>query len=251
VGSKQGNIVGTGDTPVGDAELAPWTATVTDKNGGTQSTADAALAHANAAGIAELWLLHSTSNATWTPDSSTGDSASDGAEVSALNLLDIKVLHAEAHSTGKGESDLLVVNGNAIGSSDQVNGMCSLSIPAVLDLVCLTANGGLGKDGVTSEAANVATFDVASGSLTGSVSQADSSGGQAPQLPTPSQAAGGGNFSTPPSTGSGTPAPQARGLLPFTGADSLRMVLLAIATSFVGATMTLFARRRRTLGQPG
>ena len=120
-GTQSGNLIGTGDTPVGDAEVAPWTATVGNKDGGVQSHADAALAHARVPDVVELWVLHSSSDATWTPDSSTGDAQSDGAEVSALSMLDIKVLHSETHSTGKGQSDLLVVNGNEIGSSDQAN----------------------------------------------------------------------------------------------------------------------------------
>ena len=248
VGSKSGNLIGTGSTPVGDAEVAPWAATVTHKNGGTQSASEAALAHANGAGLIEVWLLHSRSLAGWTPAASTGDSSSDGAEVSALNMLDIKILHSEAHSTGKGEADLLVVNGNAIGSSDQANGACKLSIPALLDLNCLTASGGPGKDGLTSETADVATFGLGSGSLTGTVSGAASSGGKAPeQLPTPSQAASGGEISSPDQTPGSLPSPQARGTLPFTGADSLRMALEAIATSGIGGTLTLLARRRRSV----
>jgi len=248
VGSKGGNIIGTGDTPAGDAELAPWTAAVTNKNGGTQSAAEAALAHANAAGVAEVWVLHSKSLASWSPAASTGDSYSDGAEVSALGMLDVKVLHSEAHSTGKGHSDLLVVNDNEIGSSDQFNGMCSLSVPAVLDLICLTANGGVGKDGVTTEDVSVATFDVGGGALGGTVSGATASGGadSPASTPTPEQrGTTGGSLSSPGRPAAHLPAPEQAAALPFTGADTARAALLALATTMIGGVMTAFGRRRR------
>ncbi|HEX4654857.1 MAG TPA: hypothetical protein VH274_03845 [Mycobacteriales bacterium] len=244
-GSKTGNLIGTGDTPIGDAEVAPWSAKVANAGGGYQSHAEAALAHAKVADLVELWLLHSQSDATWTPDASTGDAQSDGAEVSALGMLDIKVLHSEAHSTGKGHSDLLVVNDNEIGSSDQANGACKLDLSPVLNLLCLTASGGTGKNGVTSAASDVATFDVGGGSLTGTISGSASSGGAAgtPELPAPSQAAnrGGGR-----SSGARAPAATpAQASLPFTGADAERSAVVALALAMIGVTATMFGRRRR------
>ena len=246
VGAKSGNLIGTGDTPIGDAEVAPWTAKVSNTGGGYQSHADAALAHANAADLLELWLLHSQSDATWTPDASTGDAQSDGAEVSALGMLDIKVLHSEAHSTGKSHSDLLVVNGTEIGSSDQANGACKIDASPLLNLLCLTANGGEGKNGVTSSAADVATFDIGGGSVTGTISGASSSGATAgaPALPTPSQAAHRGGSRQSPAHTPAAPAPQASAL-PFTGADAERSAMVALALTMIGATTTLFGRRRR------
>ena len=243
-GSKSGNLIGTGSTPIGDAEVAPWTAKVTDNNGGHQSHADAALAHADAADLIEVWLLHSTSDATWTPGSSTGDAVSDGAEVSALGQLDIKVLHSEAHSTGKGHSDLLVVNGNEIGSSDQSNGACKLDLDPVINVLCLQASGGPGKGGVTTAASDVATFGLGGGSLTGTISGTTSSGGVAgtPNLPTPSQAANRGGSRE---SASHVPAAPSHSALPFTGADTERSLLVALAMTMIGAATTLLGRRRR------
>ena len=244
-GSKSGNLIGTGSTPVGDAEVAPWTAKVIDNNGGHQSHADAALAHADAASLLELWLLHSTSDATWSPGSSTGDATSDGAEVSALSMLDIKVLHSEAHSTGKGHSDLLVINGNEIGSSDQANGACKLDLDPVLNVLCLQASGGPGKGGVTSAASDVATFGIGGGSLTGTVSGSTSSGGTAatPNLPSPSQAADrGGSRESAAHVPTAAPSHSA---LPFTGADAERSLLVGLAMTMIGGTTTMFGRRRR------
>jgi hypothetical protein len=244
-GSKTGNLIGTGDTPVGDAEVAPWSAKVDNAGGGYQSHAEAALAHAKAADLVELWLLHSKSDATWTPDASTGDAQSDGAEVSALSMLDIKVLHSEAHSDGKGHSDLLVVNGNEIGSSDQANGACKLDLSPVLNLLCLQASGGQGDNGLTSAAADVATFDVGDGALTGTISGSSSAGGVAgtPALPTPSQAANrGGNQQRAARPPAATPSQAA---LPFTGADIERSATIALAVAMIGAVTTVFGRRRR------
>jgi hypothetical protein len=245
VGAKSGNLIGTGDTPIGDAEVAPWSAKVANANGGYQSHAEAALAHAKAADLLELWLLHSQSDATWTPGTSAGDAQSDGAEVSALSMLDIKVLHSEAHSTGKGHSDLLVVNGNEVGSSDQANGACKLDLSPVLNLLCLQANGGQGKDGLTSAAADVATFDIGGGALGGTISGASSSGAAGtPDLPSPSQAAHRG--STRGSAARPPVATPTQASLPFTGADAERSVTVALALAMIGATATLFGRRRRT-----
>jgi hypothetical protein len=245
VGSKQGNLLGTGSTPIGDAEVAPWAAKVTDAGGGYQSHADAALAHAKISALVELWLLHSVSDATWTPDASSGDAQSDGAEVNALDMLDIKVLHSEAHSTGKGHSDLLVVNDTEIGSSDQANGACKLDLPPLLNLLCLQANGGQGADGVTSAAADVASFDIGDGSLTGTISGASSSGGTAgtPELPTPSQAAHRSGSSE--SAGRTPAATPSQASLPFTGANAERSAAVALALTMIGAAATLFGRRRR------
>jgi len=246
--SGSGNLIGTGTTPLGDAEVAPWSASHSgDQATGYQSAAEAALAHANIGGAAEVWLLHSKSAATWTQDKSSGDSSSDGAEVSALGMLDVKVLHSEAHSNGKGKSDLLVINGNEIGSSDQANGQCDLNAEPLLHLICLTASGGTSATGVTTSQGTVVKIDVGGGALGGVISGSTSQGGvaQTPQQPTVKQhhkPAGGGqtNGSRVPNTG-----PQGGAGLPFTGSDVQRMGAIGAALAALGGAMTAFARRRR------
>jgi hypothetical protein len=247
VGSKSGNLIGTGETPIGDAEVAPWSAKVENTGGKTHSHADAAIAHAKASGLLELWVLHSTSDATWSPESSTGDAESDGAEVNALDMLDVKVLHSEAHSTGKGHSDLLVVNGTEIGSSDQANGSCKLDLEPLLNLLCLQASGGPGKDGLTSAASDVATFDIGGGGLTGTISGSSSSGGAAgtPSTPTPAQGAHRGSSRS--SAARPPVATPSQAALPFTGADTERSVAIAFALASIGGVATVFGRRRRSL----
>lgn len=250
-GSSGGNLIGTGDTPIGDAEVAPWSNKVTDDNGGVQSAAEAALAHAKVNDVVELWLLHSKSAATWNPAQSTGDSESDGAEVSALGLLDVKVLHSEAHSTGKGFSSLLVVNGTPIVSSDDAGGSCQIDASPVLNLICLTASGGAGEDGVTSATGTVAGFDVGGGAITGTVSNAAAQGsGAPPTVKEPRYAGGetsGGRVPAAHRPVAKTPVaktPDAASL-PFTGADAERLVSLALATTVLGGAMTAYGRLRR------
>jgi hypothetical protein len=247
-GSSSGNLVGTGDTPVGAAEVAPWAASAEDKDGGYAAMADAALAHANVADAVELWVLHSQSDASWTPESSAGNAQSDGAEVGALDLLTIKVLHSEAHSTGKGHSDLLVVNDNEIGSSDQFGGMCEIDASPLLHLLCLTATGGLGEDGVTSSTSDVATADVGGGALAGTVSGSSSQGGavaptaEPPAAVSPHHGGSTAGGQVPDRAPARTPA--AAGALPFTGDDTGRWAATGVALTALGGAMLAFARRR-------
>jgi hypothetical protein len=245
-GSSSGNIIGTGDTPVGDAELAPWSAQVQQSGDGSTAKAEAALAHVDIAGAFELWLLHSQSTATWTGDKSTGDSSSDGAEVSALGMLDVKVLHSEAHSGATGKSDLLVINGNEIGSNEQANGQCEIPADPVLHLLCLTADGGTSSTGVTTSDGTVVSVDIGGGQLTGTVSSSSTKGGIA-QTPAPAQQSGGSTAGGKTTNGSRLPhtTGPAAGGLPFTGSDAGRLAALGLAFAALGSAMLAFARRRR------
>jgi hypothetical protein len=244
VGHSDGNIIGTGDTPLGDAEVAPWSATVTNDNGGFQSAAEAALAHVNIADAAELWLLHSTSTATWTPDASTGDSASDGAE---LNLgggaLDVKVLHSEAHSTGKSTSSLLVINGTPVVSSSDAGGQCNIDASPLIQLLCLTASGGTGTNGLTNSGADVVDVNVGDGALPGTLVGTKTAGGGTASTPTGEQGHHQGNQHGPLPHTSGPQGHPSAGL-PFTGSDAGRLGAIAAALAALGAAMTAHGRRR-------
>jgi hypothetical protein len=245
-GSSSGNLIGTGDTPLGDAELAPWSAAAQQSSDSSAAQAEAALAHVNLADVLELWLLHSQSSAKWSADKSSGDSSSDGAEVSALGQLDIKVLHSEAHSGGKGKSDLLVINGNGIGSSDQANGQCEIPADPLLHLICLTADGGTSSTGVTTSDGTVVIVDIGGGQLTGTISSSSTKGGIAQ---TPAPAKHGGKTSSGNSN-NGSRLPHTTGPaagLPFTGSDAGRLAALGLALAALGSAMVAFARRTRGL----
>ncbi|HET6817938.1 MAG TPA: hypothetical protein VFH66_11995 [Mycobacteriales bacterium] len=246
-GSSSGNLIGTGPTPLGDAELAPWSAQVQQGSDSSTAKAEAALAHVNLANAVELWLLHSQSTATWTGDKSTGDSSSDGAEVSALGALDVKVLHSEAHSGAKGKSDLLVINGNEIGSSDQANGMCEIPADPLIHLLCLTADGGTSSTGVTTSDGTVVTVSIGGGQLNGTISNSSTKAGLA-QTPAAGQQNNGGSTAAGHVTnGSRLPhtSGPAVGSLPFTGSDAGRLAALGLAFAALGSAMLAFARRTR------
>jgi hypothetical protein len=241
VGSNNGSILTLPDNPLLVLEVAPWEAKVANAGGGTQSHAEAALLHVNldpAGSILEVWVLHSQSDSTWTPESSTGDSQSDGAEVNLLNgTLDVKVLHSEAHSTGKSESDILVLNGDPVLGSPVGNG-CDVDLDPVLKLLCLQASGGTAGD-ITSSGAEAAQATSSELGLTGDVVGASSQGGKlgtptAPKLPKPKKAK---------QVTQG--AKKATGL-PFTGTDADRMGAIAVALTAIGGTLTTMGRRRRT-----
>ena len=257
-GSNSGQLAGTGDTPVGDAEVAPWSAGVTGDSQDTRAMAEAALLHVNLKSIAEIWVLHSQSSANWSYDHASGSSQSDGAEVNAGGgALDVKVLHSETNTDGQSKSDLLVVNGNEVGSNSDANGMCAINADPVVKLGCLNASGGNGSGAgnATSSGASVADVTAGSGAVSGGIGDVGASGGTSgPQQVSPGPGEPGlGNpegGTGAPDFGSGLPhtnGPNAATGLPFTGADSSRTAAIAVALTALGGAMTAFGRRRRSL----
>lgn len=243
-GTKNGELIGTGDTPLGDAELAPWTASASKSDNSSEAAAEAALAHVDIASAVEIWLLHSTSAAKWSGDKSTGDSRSDGGEVNlGGGALDVLILHSEAHSGSKGKSDLVVINGNEIGSSDQVNGQCEIPADPLLHLICLTANGGSAANGVTTSGGQVAGATILGGQAPDvTVSKVDTKAGSTPKVSTVE-----GKKITQHGPLPHTSGPAASGQLPFTGSDAGRLAAIGAALAAIGASLTAMARRRRFL----
>ena len=241
-GTKTGELLGTGDTPLGDAEVAPWTATASKSDTSAEAQAEAALAHVNLANAVEVWLLHSKSAAKWSADKSTGDTSSDGGEVNVGGgALDVLILHSEAHSGQKGKSDLVVINGNEIGSSDQVNGQCEIPADPLIHLICLTANGGTATNGVTTSGATVAGATLLGGQAPSiTASSTGTKAGSAPKAKSSTvQGKRIEHGPLPHTSGPGS------GNLPFTGSDAQRLAAIGAALAAIGATMTALARRRR------
>ena len=240
-GSKSGNAIGTGDTPLGDAELFPWAAKVTSDGSGTQSVSEAALAHAGLLGVLQVWLLHSQSQATWTPDASHGHSSSDGAEVNLADQLDVKVLHAETDSDGKGSSAVLVINGTGVLTSDQTGNQCVIPADPIVHLLCLQASGGKGSNGTTTETADVLTETSGIGLPGGTISGATSAGGKvaAPATSTTGNHRKSQNGPLPHTSG-----PSAA-KLPFTGTEAGLLAAYGALLTGLGAAITTAARRRR------
>lgn len=239
----KGQLIGTGSTPAGDVEVAPWSAAVTHSGSDSSADADAALAHAGLAGLLEVWVLHSHSHSDYSTDQSSGSSSSDGAEVKGPNGTDIKVLHAEASSGHTGKSDLLVVDGTEIGSSDQTNGACKLDLDPVIQLLCLQASGGTGATGVTTSGADVVT---ATGMVPGTtVVGAGTSGGTAktvavPSAPKPAKKPA-HHPATKPASG---PLPHTGPTLPFTGTEIGLLAAYGAALLALGAGIATAGRRR-------
>lgn len=253
-GSNSGALLDTAPyAPANQFRLAltPWTVS------NTQNTASAVsdivlldLGDQTTAQSASVRVLQSTSNATWSPASSSADASSDGAIVKAggPSGLNIDLLHAETNSSGTGHSYLLSINGNEIGSSDQVNGKCTLTVPGLLALDCLTATGGVANN-VVSQAAGVVNVTLG-GSPAGlhiGLIQSTSSAGT-PATPAVSsgssgQQNGGGNGSA----GSGSQAANAgTGSLAFTGSNAFELLLAALLLGLSGAALVLATRRFRT-----
>jgi hypothetical protein len=240
-GPKSGSLLATPDNPIGDLELAPWSGKVTHDGGGSQAQAEAALAHAGLLGALQIWLLHSQSLATWTPDASHGHATSDGAEVNLADQLDVRVLHAETDSDGKGSAAVLVINGQGILTSDQTGNACEIPADPLIDLLCLQATGGKGSDGTTTSAAEVLQETSGVGLPAGDVVGASSGGGVVAQTPSTST-----THRTRRQTGPlpHTTGPSA-GRLPFTGSEAGLLAAYGALLAGLGAAITTAARRRR------
>jgi len=196
---------------------------------------------------ANLSVLQSKSDATWTPAQSTGSSSSDGA---ILNLgggaskggLTVDLLHADANSSGSQSSYLVSINGNEIGSSSQVNGACVINIPSLLSLSCVTATGGAG-----SSAAEVVHTVLGPGTPLETPGDAfKATGSSSNGAPTVSGGSGGqtGNGGNGNGNGNGA-APAPTGKLAFTGLDVAALVGLALALGLGGVGLVWWSRRNR------
>src|SRR3954453_3823027 len=147
-GSSSGALIDTGTTPLGSLAVTPWSASSTQSEDSTSAAAEAALLHLTLidSKTLDVYLLHSQSQSSRTSGESHSSSTSDGASANLGDgALDVKVLHSDSSSDGKGSSYLLSINGNEIGSSDQANGQCAIDAPPLATLTCLDASGGNGS----------------------------------------------------------------------------------------------------------
>ncbi len=236
-GSKHGALLDTGATPLGQLQVTPWEATVTNTASGSSSDSDAALLKLFLVDptVLRAAVLHSHSHADSNSNGTSGSSSSDGAEVNAGDgQLDVKVLHAESSSSSGGKSYLLSINGNEVGSSDQANGSCALSVPGVASLSCLSASGGKSAT-VNQASSSVGDATLGSGQGHGTVSGTASSGHPA--------TLGSGSTTTTGNTGNN--ASSGGSNLPFTGADLPPIVGIGALLLAAGAWMQQAARRFR------
>jgi hypothetical protein len=242
-GSKHGSLLDTGVTPLGQLEVTPWSATVTSTGSGTTADGDAALLRLFLLDptVLRAAVLQSHSHAESNDSGTSGSSSSDGAYVNAGDGgLEVTVLHAESSSKSGGSSYLVGINGNNIGTSDDANGQCAVSVPDVASLSCLSASGGAAAAGTPSQAgASVGDATLGSGQAGGTVAGTKSSG----------QAATLGSGTTAPAAGNNGSSTSAGGSdLPFTGTDLVPFGAVGAFLLAAGAWVTQAGRRIRYAG---
>jgi hypothetical protein len=236
-GSKQGSLLDTGVTPLGQLQLTPWSAAVTSTSSGTSSDSDAALLKLFLVdpGMLRVAVLHSHSHAEANSAGSSSSSSSDGAEVNAGDgALDVHLLHSESSSSSGSSSYLIGVNGNEIGTSDDADGNCAVEVPGVVALSCLTATGGTAGTASNAGAA-VGDATIGSGQAGGTVAGTHASGNKA--------TLGGGT--TPTSSSNGSTASTGGSSLPFTGATLPPLVAIGALLLAAGAWLQQSMRRFR------
>jgi hypothetical protein len=238
-GSKHGALLDTGTTPLGQLQVTPWSAAVTSSDSGSTSDADAALLRliVGDPSVLQAAVLQSHSHAQSDSSGSSSSSSSDGAVVNAGDgALDVHVLHAESSSGSKGSSYLVDVNGNTIGSSDDANGNCAVTVPGVISLSCLSATGG--KAGtVSNTASSVGTATLGSGQAGGTVVGTKASGQTATQ--------GSGTPVTSGQSGSSSSSATGGSSLPFTGSDLPPVLAFGMLLLAAGAWLHQTGRRFR------
>lgn len=155
-GETGGALLDTGKALPVQIELAPWKAAA-GKDGATRtSKASAALARARLDKVLSVKVLSSESEAAHTDAKSTGTAVSDGVDLELLDAIRIVLLHSEVSSEGKGHSYLVGLNDTQIGTGEQLGKICSLELPSIAALSCLTADGGAAGP-VTNASTDVAT----------------------------------------------------------------------------------------------
>ena len=257
-GHNSNALLDTGPSSQFRLALTPWSAANTQSGGQNNASAIADilildLGDQTTAESASLRLLQSTSDASWNSTSSSGSATSDGAilTLGGPSGLNVDLLHADANSNGKGSSYLLSVNGTEIGSSDQTNGQCALSLPPLVTLDCLTAGGGT-ANGVASEASGVlsvilgsppagADIGLIQTKTSGSAPTVNSGNGQQGSTGDQTGEAGGGQAGG----AAGQPSGSGSGALAFTGSNVATFLLVALILGLLGAFLVWTTRRLR------
>jgi hypothetical protein len=243
-GSSSGALIDTGATPLGSLAVTPWSASSTQSAGSNSAAAEAALLHLTLidSKTLDVYLLHSQSQSSWTPSESHSSSTSDGASANLGDgALDVKVLHSESSSDGKGSSYLLSINGNEIGSSDQANGQCVIDASPLATLTCLDASGGNG-----SSAADTATATLGGDSShETALTSVSSKGNQAPTSVEGRKITKSNNNNNHNNQADRTPNTAASGALPFTGFESGLLATYGAMLAGLGTAIVRLGRRRK------
>ena len=156
-GENKGALIDTVDKSPVRVQVAPWKARATGQQNTKEdkrtSSASAALATVEVPDHANVKLLTSDASAEHTSAQSTGKSTSDAADISAAGMRFV-LLHSEVDSNAKGDTYLVGLNGQKIGTREQLGELCALDLSGVAAVSCLTASGGT-ANGIASGAAEV------------------------------------------------------------------------------------------------
>jgi LPXTG-motif cell wall-anchored protein len=197
--------------------------------------------------VLKATILGSHADADHTSDKSTAMSTSDAADVSIGDAIRVVLLHSEVSSMGKGSSYLIGLNGNDIGTSDQLgkSPLCALDA-SVASLSCLTAAGGAANNGVTSGSAEVAGVKSALGVVSPTdVLATTASSGTGTPAPSILPAVGSTLPAETARSASVAPAAAPATTLPRTGAAIASTLASGFAALLSGLGLSLFGRRRR------
>ena len=247
-GTTGGSLVDTNTSLPARVQVAPWQASAAGTDTATrQASSSAAVARADVPDVASAGVLTSDSQASHTDQHSRGTAITDGVQLSALEVIDLVLLHSEVTSEGRGHSYLVGLNGTHIGTDEQLGAspLCALNAADVASLSCLTASGGNGASNPAAQvlelsptiealaAVNpVAAFTAAATSGAGTATAGAPVAGPVVQGET-ARAAG------PDSAALTTTAPQGNAL-PRTGAAVASIAGLAIALLLVGLALQRF-----------
>lgn len=254
-GETGGALVDTGQSLPARLELAPWRASAVTDGATHRSKASAAVARARLEKVLSLKVLASESEASHTDQKSSGKAISDGVDLELLDAIRVVLLHSEVGSEGQGQgqSYLVGLNDTKIGTGEQLGKVCSLELPNIAALSCLTAAGGAAGP-VTNATANVATVDptlaaIATLDPVAAFTAAASSGaGQTVAGSAPAVASVAAEAAAAPAeasrTGQVAPAATAgAAALPRTGAAVAGLMVSALTALVLGAGLRRFGRR--------
>ena len=247
-GESAGYLIDTGNSLPIRVEVAPWEAAAHSTPDTRTADSAAAVLRADLPKVVHVDVLESESHASHKTQKSTGHAISNAADVSLLEAINVVLLHSEVSTEGRGHSYLIGLNGNEIGTDDQLgkSPLCALSLPSVLSLSCLTASGG--TSGTISkgaaEVARVAPTPEALAALNPAAAfttAANSGAGEIASAPLPAPIAA----AETPRTGEQVapaveaavavaPAPAPKGILPRTGSRATGLAGSALGALVIG-----------------
>lgn len=248
---KRGQLVELAEEGMGSVRVTPWDAAVEERDGGgTKSSSSAALLEIIGEGILRVDVMRGEANAEHDGKDSKGFAQSDGARVylGPENELELIVLHAEARSDNTGETYLVGINGEKIGTAEQGFEACPVTLPELADVSinCVTAGGGEGSlvSEVTAKAVGVGVIPAdGQGVFASSTSSKSAKGSAVADAVSPEPAAAPVPAELPAA------APEdSGGLLPRTGSDGMGLLAAAgAAMSALGGVILAIGRRPQLL----